>query len=332
MNYNEIVANLKKRIFHPVYLLTGDESYYIDLIAEFIETNTLNDTEREFNQLILYGRDTNMASIISNCKRFPMMATHFVVIVREAQDLENFDGLEQYLEKPLESTILVLCYKYSKFDGRTKVGKRIKEKGVFFESSKIYDDKIPDWIVAYLKNRSFSITPRVAILLSEHLGNNLGKIANELDKLFINLKPGSEINEDIIERHIGISKDYNVFELQRAIAQKNILKANMIVNYFVANLKENALLKVIPMLYQYFVKVMMYHQLIDKSPNSIATALGINAFFAREYTEAGRNLSYQRLAMNISILREYDLRIKGVNNESTPEGELMREMIYKLLH
>lgn len=280
MNYNDIIANLKKRIFHPVYMLTGEEPYYIDLIAEFIETNTLNENEREFNQLILYGRDTNIPSIISNCKRFPMMASHFVVIVREAQDLESFDGLEKYLEKPLESTILVLCYKYKKFDGRTKLGRKIKEKGFYFESPKIYDDKIPDWIVAYLKTRSFSITPKVGMLLTEYLGSNLGKIANELDKMLINLKPGSEINENVIERYIGVSKDYNVFELQRAIAQRNILKANMIVNYFVANLKENALLKIIPMLYQYFVKVMIFHQLTDKSTQSIASALGINPFFA----------------------------------------------------
>lgn len=332
MNYHEIIANLKKRIFHPVYLLTGDEPYYIDAIADFIEEKILPENEREFNQLVVYGRDTDMQAIISNCKRYPMMASHFVLVVREAQELDNYEGLEQYLEKPLASTILVFCHKYKKFDGRTKLAKRIKELGVFFDSPKIYDNKIPDWIVNYLKERSFNITPKASMLLTEFLGNNLGKIVNELEKMLINLRPGTLIDEVIIEENIGLSKDFNVFELQKAIGQKNILKANMIVRYFAANLKENPLLKVIPILNQYFLKLMIIHQLADKSPKSVAAAIGVHPFLAGEYLEASRKLSFEKLRGIISILHEYDLRIKGINNESTPEGELMREMLYKIMH
>jgi len=332
MNHNDILTNLKKRIFHPVYLLTGEEPYYIDVISDYIEENILNESEQEFNQLVLYGRDTDMASIISNCKRYPMMASHFVVSVREAQEIDSFEGLEQYLEKPLDSTILVISYKYKKFDGRTKLAKKIKEKGILFESPKIYDNKIPDWITNYLKDRSYSITPKASILLTEFLGTNLGKIVNELDKMLINLREGAVVDEDAIERNIGISKDYNIFELQRALGQKNILKANMIVRYFAANLKENPLLKVIPILHGYFVKLMIFHQLTDKSQQNVAAALGVHPFVVREYQEAGRNISFGKLTEIISILREYDLRGKGLNNESTPEGELMREMVYKILH
>lgn len=332
MNYNDIIANLKKRIYRPVYFLTGDEPYYIDAISDFIEDNILNEGEREFNQLVLYGRDTDAHTIVSNCKRYPMMASHFVVSVREAQDIDDFDGLEQYLEKPLDSTILVISYKYKKFDGRTKLARKLKEKGVYFESPKIYDNKIPDWITAYLKGKSASITPKASILLTEFLGNNLGKIVNELDKMLINLKAGVVIDDALIEQNIGISKDYNVFELQKAIGQKNIRKANMIIHYFSANLKENPLLKVIPFLYQYFIKLMIYHQLTDKSQQNAATALEVNPFFVKEYQEAASNISFDKLSNFVSVLREYDLRAKGLNNESTSEGELMREMVYKILH
>ena len=332
MNHHEIIANLKKRIFHPVYLLTGDEPYYIDAIADFIEENILSENEREFNQLVVYGRDTNMQAILSNCKRYPMMASHFVVVVREAQELDNYDGLEQYLEKPLASTILVFCHKYKKIDGRTRLAKKIKELGVFFDSPKIYDNKIPDWIANYLKEHSFNISPKASMLLTEFLGNNLGKIVNELEKMIINLRPGTLIDEVTIEENIGLSKDFNVFELQKAIGQRNILKANLIVRYFAANLKENPLLKVIPILNQFFLKLMIIHQLTNKSQKSVAAAIGVHPFLAGEYLEASRKLSFEKLRGIVSILREYDLRAKGINNESTPEGELMREMLYKILH
>lgn len=332
MNYNDIIANLKKRIYHPVYFLTGEEPYYIDAISGYIEDNVLTESEREFNQLILYGRDTDMPAVISNCKRYPMMSSHFVVSVREAQEIENFDGLEQYLEKPLQSTILVISYKYKKFDGRTKLAKKLKEKGLFFESPKIYENKIPDWIAAYLKDRSCSIAPKASIMLTEFLGTNLGKLANELDKILISLKPGSVITEEIVEQNIGISKDFNVFELQKAIGQKDILKANMIVRYFAANPKENPLQKVIPILHQYFVKLMIYHQLTDKSQQNVASALGVHPFVVKEFQDAARKLDFEKLTNIISILREYDLRGKGLNNESTSEGELMKEMLYKIMH
>jgi len=332
MTYNEIISNLKKRIFHPVYFLTGEEPYFIDEISSFIENSILDESEREFNQIVLYGRDTDMKSVINNCKRYPMMASHFVVIVREAQDLDDLEGLEKYLEKPLESTVLVLSYKYKKVDGRTALSKKIKDKAVFFESPRIYDNKIPDWITTFLKGRNYGISPKASFMLAEYLGAQLGKIVNELEKLMINLKEGSVIDESIIEQNIGISKDFNVFELQNAFMKKDVLKANMIVKYFAANPKENPLLKVVPIVYGFFLKVLMYQQLPDKSQQNAARELGINPFFVKDYQEAARHYSFDKLVHIIAVMREYDLRGKGINNDSAEDGELMREMIYKIMH
>ncbi|MDP2422859.1 MAG: DNA polymerase III subunit delta [Bacteroidales bacterium] len=332
MTFQEIISNLRKRIFHTVYLLTGDEPYYIDEIAGFVEKNVLSPEEREFNQLVFYGRDTNMPSVISHCKRYPMIASHFVVIVREAQDLESLEGLESYLAKPLASTILVLCYKYKKFDGRTKLAKKIKEKAIFFESAKLYDNKIPGWIETYLQQNGMKVTPKAAEIMAEYLGSDLGKIVNELQKLLINLAPGTIINDVLVEQNIGISKDFNVFEFQKALGHKNIFKANLIANYFAANPRENHILKIIPILYYYFLKLMIYHQLDNKNDDNAAKALGVNPFILKDYKLAAQHYDLQKLGSIIGLLRQYDLRAKGVDNESTSDGELLKEMVYKILH
>jgi DNA polymerase-3 subunit delta len=332
MKYDQIISDLENKIYHPVYLLHGDEPYYIDEITDFIEENVLNETEKEFNLSIVYGRDIDAAGIIEYAKRYPMMASYQVVIVKEAQEVKDLEGLAPYAESPLDSTILVLAHKYRKVDKRRLLAKTAGKKGVLFESSKIYDNKIPDWIRDQLDKMGYSITLKASMMLSENLGNNLSKIRNELDKLVINLEEGTDINEDVIERNIGISKDYNIFELTGALGRKDILKANRIVNYFIANPKIHPLILTLTMLYNYFVKLMIYHKLTDKSRNNVAATLSINPFFVKEYSNAARNYQISKLIRIIGYIRDYDLRLKGIGNSNTSEGELLKELVFKILH
>jgi len=332
ISFDNLLADLKNQIYYPVYLLHGEESYFIDIISDYIEQNVLSDLEKEFNQTIVYGKDSDVSVLISYARRFPMMANYQVLIVKEAQDLEKIEDFQPYLENPLTSTILVLCYKYTKYDKRKTFYKTIEKHGVAYESARLYDNKIPDWINEYLRKRNYSITPKASALLCEFLGADLGKIVNEIQKLLINIPAGAEINEEYVEKNIGISKDFNVFELQKALAKKDVLKANQIVLHFAANLRENPLVKVIPILHSYFVKVLTYHYLPDKSKNSVASALSVNPFFVADYQQAARNFPVGKVVSVISYLREYDLKAKGVDNTSAGDGELMKELIFKILH
>ncbi len=332
ISFDQIMQDLKNRIYYPVYLLHGEESYFIDEISGFIEDNLLNDQEKEFNQTIVYGKDSDVATLISYARRFPMMANYQVLIIKEAQELDKTDEFLPYVENPLKSTILVICYKYGKLDKRKALYKAIEKAGVAFESPRLYDNKIPDWIHEYLGKHKCTISQKAAFLLTEFLGNDLSKVANELNKLLINVGEGSEINEEYVEKNIGISKDYNVFELQKALGKKEVLKANQIILYFAANPRENPLVKVIPILYSYFSKILIYHHLADKSRNSVASALSVNPFFVPDYQLAAKNYPLVKLVRIISILREYDMKSKGVENSSASDGELMKEMIFKILH
>jgi DNA polymerase-3 subunit delta len=332
ISFENLMGDLKNQIYHPVYLLHGDESYFIDVVSDYIEQNVLNELEKEFNQTIAYGKDSNVFTLMSYAKRFPMMANYQVLIVKEAQDLDKIDELQSYAEHPLASTILVLCYKYGKLDKRKSLYKAIEKAGVTFESARLYDNKIPDWINDYLRQRKYSITPKAAALLTEFLGADLGKIVNEIQKLLINIPAGAEITEDYVEKNIGISKDFNVFELQKALARKDVVKANQIIFYFAANLRENPLVKVIPILSGYFTKLLTYHYLPDKSKMAVASALGINPFFVSDYQQAARSFPAGKTISIISLLREYDLKAKGVDNASAGDGELMKELIFKILH
>jgi len=261
-----------------------------------------------------------------------MMSNHQVVIVKEAQDLTKIEELNSYFDNPLESTILVLCHKYKKVDKRKAFTKTVEKKGILFESAKLYDDKIPDWITQYVQERSFTINLRTAQLLTETLGNDLTKIVNELSKLFINLPAQSEITPELIERNIGISKDFNIFEFQKALGELNILKCNQIINYFAANPKENPLPKLIAVLHGFFVKIMIYHQNKTFQQKELAALLGVNPYFLKDYQKATSNFSISKAANNIGILREYDLKSKGIGSVSVSEGELMKEMLFKLIH
>ncbi|MCD4744842.1 MAG: DNA polymerase III subunit delta [Bacteroidales bacterium] len=332
MNFNQVITDLKNKIYYPVYFLSGEESFFIDEISNFIENNVLSESEKEFNQTVLYGRETNVPMIISYAKRFPMMSNYQVIIVKEAQDIQKIEELLSYIQNPLKSTLLVIIYKYKKIDKRKTFAKTIVKNGVLFESSKLYDNQIPDWINNYLKQKGYTISIKASTLLSEFLGTDLNKIVNEITKLIINIPENSEITDVLIEQNIGISKDFNIFELQKAIGKKNIFKANQICNYFVANPKDNPLVKTISILYIFFSKLLIYHQLMDKSRNNVASALSIKPFFVYDYQIAAKNFSFENVSNIISCLREYDMKTKGVGNISTKEGELLKELLFKILH
>ncbi len=334
MNVNEIIKDLKNKQFKPVYLLHGDEEYYIDLISNYIEKNALSDAEKGFNQTILYGKDLEISALINTAKQYPMMSNYQVVIVREAQDLKidkAAEAFQAYCENPLKSTILVLCHKHGKFDKRKKVYKIIEKSGLVFESALLYDNKIPAWIEDYIKSKNYHINPQAAALLASYLGNDLSKITNELEKLMLNIAQGQEIGTREIQDNIGISKEYNVFELQAALQKRDVLKANQIINYFEANPKLNPLVLILGNLYSWFTKILKYHYISDKS--QLARELGVHPFFVKDYEAAARTYNMGKTYQAIAVLREYDLKIKGVDIASgTTAGQLMKEMVWKLIH
>lgn len=333
MTFEEILKQLKKEIYHPIYFLMGEEPYFIDRITEYIADHVLAEEEKSFNQIILYGKDTDITNIINTARRFPMMARRQVVIVREAQNLDRIEDLIHYVENPLESTLLVINYKYKKLDKRKRLFKALEKNSILFESRRLYDDKVPPWINSYLLSRGLRIEPKAAVILTEYLGNDLSKIANELEKLIIVLKSEQDvITSADIERNIGISKDFNNFELNNALAQRNVLKANRIAQYFGANQKNHPLTLTITSIYFFFSRVLSYHFLADKSSRKVASVLKIEPFFIREYEKAAANYTTAKTVRIISLLREYDLRSKGFGNVSTVPGELLKELIYKIIH
>jgi DNA polymerase-3 subunit delta len=332
VDYLDIISDLKKKVYKPVYFLSGEEPYFIDQISDFIEKKVLDESEKEFNQTILYGRDTDVGTIVGEAKRYPMMSDKMVIIVKEAQNIRNIEELDSYITNPLDSTILVICYKYKTLDKRKAFPKTVAKKGVLFESKKLYENKIPDWITSYLKEKKYTASPKSSQMLTEYLGTDLGKISNELDKLMINLPPGTEITPDHIQMNIGISKDFNTFELNDALTKKDVVKANRIINYFAANSKDHPLVLTIASLNSFFVKLLRYHGLEDKSKESAAKALGVHPFFVSDYINAARNYPMQKIKSIAGYLREYDLRSKGIDNASADDGALMKELIWKILH
>ncbi len=333
MEFGVILQNLKKGIYHPIYLLQGEEPYFIDQLSNYIEKNVLTDAEKGFNQTVFYGKDSDALTIAESSMRFPMMASKQVIVVKEAQSLGKIDTLTSYAERPLGSTILVLNYKYKNLDSRTKLVKAIKKNGVVFTSKKLYENKIPNWIDDYLKSHSYTITPQAALLLTSYLGTDLSKIANELNKLVIAVKDSTKITPEHIEKNIGLSKDFNVLELQNALGEKNVLKANKIVQYFGSNPTLNPIQKTIAGLYFYFSKLFTYHFLKDKSERNVAAELRVHPFFVREYVAAAKRYSPTKLYEIMGILREYDMKSKGFNVSTMVEtGDLQKEMIYKILH
>lgn len=333
MTFEKIMSDLKNKVFHPIYFLMGDEPYYIDMVSDYIEKNALDESEKPFNQVVIYGNDVDIASVMNAAKRYPMMSKYQVVILKEAQNIREIDDFIYYAENPLKSTILVISYKYKKLDKRRKLYTALTKNAIVFESNKLYDSKIPDWISEYLKEKGLDIQPTAAALLTEFLGNDLGKIVNELEKLKLTLpKDEKKINTLHIEKNIGISKDYNNFELQNALISKDVVKANRIVNYFDKNQKSNPITLTITSLYFFFSKILLYHSLEDKSKNNVASALKISPFFVSDYQRAAKSFAMGKTIKIISLLREYDLKSKGSGNISATPGDLLKELIFKILH
>ncbi len=333
MKFEQILTDLRNKIYKPVYFLHGEEEYFIDIITDYIAENVLAEADKEFNQTILYGKDVDVGSIIDTARRYPMMSNYQVVIVKEAQVIRDLDELAAYFAKPVETSILVICHKHKSYDSRKVLAKRADKTGVNFASARLYENKIPAWINEQLKAEGYSISPEAARLLTASLGTDLSKIRNEIGKLILNLKPGQLINEDIIEENIGISKEFNIFELQKAMGEGDIYKANLICRHFAANPKTNPFVLTITLLYQFFIKILIFHSLKDKSNNqSVGAELGMHHFFVKEYRTAARRFKPGHILKCISLLREYDMKFKGVSNNTTNEGELLKEMIFKMMH
>ncbi|MBL7910156.1 MAG: DNA polymerase III subunit delta [Bacteroidia bacterium] len=350
---NQILLDLKRRIYKPIYFLSGEEAFYIDQISDYIENNVLDEADREFNQNIVYGKDIDFVSILGLAKQFPMMSEYQVVIVKEAQNIKELNksaggddssavaknnpnsAVQQfvnYIANPQPTTILVFCFKYKTIDKRSAMAKALQKHAVYFESNKLYDNQVPEWINNYVKDTGYSIAPKASFLLSEFLGNDLSKIANEINKLVISLPKGKEITADLVQDNIGISKEFNVFELQDALAKKDILKANQIVNYFAFNEKEHPAVMILSSLYGYFSKILKYHFLPDKSKFAAAGALGVNPYFVDGYAKAALNYNTGKLKNIFAYLKECDLKAKGVDNPSIENGELLKELVFKILH
>ena len=339
MELKSLLQDIKQRKLKPIYFLMGEEPYYIDKISEFLGDNILTEDEKAFNQTTLYGKDVSLDEVLSTAKRFPMMAEYQVVMVKEAQDLsreilaqvdKKKNQLEAYAENPQATTILIFCYKYKKLDKRKRVYKAIAKSGVIFESKKIYENQIPTWIRDEVKRRGYSISPKAAHLLTEFLGNDLAKITNEIDKLELILNGRKEITPEIIEENIGISKDFNNFELQKAFGTKDFTKAYRIIDYFSQNQKNHPIVLTIPILYNFFSKVLLYHGLKDKSKGSVARSLKVNPFFVSDYSTAANNYPMRQVSGIITTLREIDMKSKGVDSASATPTDLYKELLYKI--
>jgi DNA polymerase-3 subunit delta len=333
MDYSQIITDLKNKKYSPVYFMEGEEPYFMDQVSHYILENVLTEDEKGFNQSILYGKDLSIDSIMTASKRFPMMAERQVVVIREAQNIRNIEDLAPYVENPMRSTLLVINFKYKTIDKRKKLYKALQKNGVFMESKQLYDNQIPAWITKFLKEKNLGIDPRAAQMIADFVGSDLQRIVNELDKVTISLIPGTSIMPEDVEKNIGISKDFNFFELQKALGNKEILKSNQIINYFIDNEKQNPLINIIGNLVAYFRKILIYHALENKTDRNIAAQkLGVNPFFVNDYISAARNYPLDKAINIISMMREYDLRSKGGRGGGTSNGDLLRELIFKILH
>ncbi len=332
MDPSLVIKNIKERKFEKIYFLHGPEPYFIDLITNAILESALEEHERDFNQTILYGKEAEALSLISEARGYPMMAERRVVVLKEAQDFRDMEKLLPYFEQPADPTIFVINYKYKTYDARKKSLKAAAQNGLVFKSDSIKEYKLADWISAYVGKMGYSITPKASILLGEFLGNDLSKIVNELDKLDLLVEKGTTINEIHVEENIGISKDYNVFELINAVGIRDVLKANRIVDYFDRNPKATSIIVVISNLYNHFSRLMRIHFMENKSREAIASNLRVHPFVAGELLKSANVYNPKKIAANISLLHEFDLKSKGVGNASVSPGELMKEMMYRIMH
>lgn len=332
MEPKEIIQKVKKGEFSPLYLLHGEEPFYIDVLMKAISESALEEHERDFNQTILYGKDTDVLALLSELRSYPMMAERRLVVLREAQDLKDIEKLEKYCEEPTSTTVFVCCHKHKNFDSRKKIFKSFSKNGVVYKSEKIRDYKMADWVEKFVKGLGYTITPKAATLVVENLGTDLSRVANEFEKLSAVVEKGTAINEVHIEENIGISKEYNVWELTNAITRKDLVKALKIVNYFEQNPKAANISQIIPTLFRTFSQLLKIHFIEDKSQMNIASQLGVIPFVAGDLLQTARNFDRRKLAGNIALLNEFDLKSKGVGNSGTSGNELLRELTFKLMH
>ncbi len=332
-----VIKDLKNGQYAPVYFLQGEEPYYIDQISDYIEEHALEDSQKGFNQVVMYGKDHPVSAVVTNARRFPMMSERQVVIVKEAQNITDLNKeagqklLLDYIQNPLPSTILVICHKYKSIDKRKALGKQLDKHTISVSTKKLYDNQVPDWVSRYVQNKGFSIDPKGAQMLADYIGNDLERLSNEIDKVLINFKEKITINAEIIQKYVGISKEYNVFELQKALQNKDVLKANRIINYFASNPKKNPIIPIIAMLYSFYSKLLLVHTAKDKSQAGLASALRVNPYFVKDYLIAARAYTLSQTVNNIHHIKEADLRSKGVGF-SHSEGELLKELVFKLIH
>jgi len=340
--FDQIMSDLKKKIYKPVYFLMGEESYYIDKITSYIENNILPVEERDFNQTVLYGKDVDLATLLNTARRFPMMSNYNIVILKEAQHLKGIEGgaasdkkvdpFLLYVENPPQSTILVINYKGKTLDKRKKLYKVLDKNAVLLDSKRLYENQVGAWIIKYLKSQEYTIDIKAAELMASHLGNNLSSVVQEIEKLTIVVPKGNQITLKDIEDNIGISKDFNVFELQTAIGKRDVYRANLIITHLGQNPKTKSIIPIISFLYSFFTKLLMIHSSADKSKQGLASLIGVNPYFMNDYLEAARNFNKAKCIHVIRFLREYDAKSKGIDSPPVDDLDLMRELIYKILH
>jgi DNA polymerase-3 subunit delta len=332
MTASSIITNWKNKEYKPIYWLEGDEDYFIDEVMEYAEKKILSDSEAEFNQTIFYGKDANWADIVNACRRYPMFAERQVVLLKEAQQMKDVEKLEGYFENPLPSTIFVVSYKGKTLDGRQKFSKLIKKKGEVFQSKKMYENQLPGWINSYLQANGFTIKPKALALLIDHIGNDLSRIVNEIEKLSLNLGAEKNITEDDIEKYIGISKEYNIFELQNALSRKDQQKAIRIIQYLEANPKAVPVQLILPSLYSYFSKILSVYQMHDKSEHAIKPVFNYNPSLVEQVMENIKNYSFLEMEQVILLLHDSNLKSIGIGNLGISIGALMKELSYKIMN
>ncbi|HEY0678879.1 MAG TPA: DNA polymerase III subunit delta [Chitinophagaceae bacterium] len=332
MSAERIITDWKKNKFKPVYWLEGDEEYFIDQIMDYAEHKLLSEAEAGFNRVVFYGKDANWADVVTACRRYPMFAERQVVLLKEAQQMRDVDKLEIYIENPLESTVFVVSYKEKKVDGRSKFAKLLKEKGEVLTTRKLYENQLPAWTEDLVRSKGYSISNKALLLLVDHIGNDLSRMVNEIDKVVLNLHDRKSITEDDIEKYVGISKDFNVFELQEALSAKDVSKAIRIIQYFEANPKAGPIQLVLPVLHAFFSKVFVTFSMADKTENGLKPLFSNNIYSARQGITAARNYGYEGTEKVILLLHHYNLRSLGVNDPGTEDASLLKEMVMKMVN
>ena len=327
-----IIKDIKAGKLSQIYLLHGEEAFYIDEIVKAAETHILDEAQKSFNYTQVYGKDADPESLGNALRRFPMMAPYQLIVLKEAKEMKGLMKLDDYVATPNPTTIFVIAHKHKKIDGRSAFLKSCKKNGIVFESKALRDYQVGKWIGDYIKSKGFKANQQITELIAESLGTNLSKVSNELDKLFINLPPGSEVTQDIVQKQIGISKDYNVFELTKALGMRDILKANKIINYFIANPKDNPMVLINGAVFNFFSKIYMAHFMKGKGDAALASALRVSPFFVKEYKAAAQKYPLAKTEQIIDLMSQYDLKSKGYENPFTSQGDLLREMVWKILH